>query len=334
MAIIKPSRKFAGSDLKTSNASRYIKESVKVLSFGAKENKDGVHLYILPAYKTDSAGEGVWFKTVTIRDNFGDKFKEKYAVSPNFPDPVAHFERNFKIHFPDESKPIDEEVEGQVRKKYPNYGRIARRVLFNVALARDIDSGPHILDLPAFGGASQIMEWQEGKDRKGNERPLINDPENACSVFIKLKEKVPGNPWQVDVDATDRFPLPDELADSEQIYNLDEILDYKTPAELIEKLKGMYTPDVFDLCMQGYNFGTEGPITVPSTKARTPAIVTKPAPTTKAAVAPGLQVDPDEKEDEIPMTFVEDEGPVEAPPTRPRLSKEDAKSFLQSPRRG
>lgn len=331
MAIIKPSRKFVGSDLKTSNASRYIKEAVKVVSFAAKENKEGLYLYILPAYKLDATGSGVWFKTVQIRDNFGDKFKEKYAVSPHYPDPVAHFERNYKLHFPDLAKVEEEEVEGQKRKKYPPYGRIARRVLFNVALAQKLEAGPQILDLPAFGGASQIMEWQESRDKLGRERPLINDPENACSVYVKLKEKATGNPWQVIVDANDRIPLPENLADSDIIYNLDDILEYKTKEELIDKLQSMFSPDVFDLCMQGYDLtgSSESPIqTTRSVRDASATVrpVQKPVPT----VAPGLQFEDKSEGDEIPMEYVEDEEPsAPAAVSKPKLSAEGAAAFLR-----
>lgn len=336
MAIIKPSRKFAGSDLKTSNANRYIKEDAKVISFSAKENKEGVHLYILPAYKQDESGAGMWYKAVQIRDNFGDKFKEKYAVSPHFPDPVAHFERNFKLHFPDEAKPVDEVVDGRTIKRYPLYGRIARRVLFNVVPTQKLTDGPHILDLPAFGGASQIMEWQETKDRYGREKPLINDPENACAVMVKLKEGAAGNPWQIVIDPTDRLALPPELADSDNLHNLDEILEYKTAQELIEKLQKLYTPDVFELCMAGYTGGDVvvsggSPVAKPKPKVKEAAAVVKPTEKVATTVAPGLQFDEtvSAEEDQVPFEFVEDETPPPTATARPKMTSGDISAFLR-----
>lgn len=331
MAIIKPSRKFIGSDLKGGGGTKYIKDDVRTLSFSAKENKDGLYVYILPPYKADANGDGVWYKAIKIRDNFGDKFKEKYAISPHYPDPVDHFERNFKLHFPEEAKVVDEiDANGQSRKRYPNYGRKTHRVLYNVGIGDKLSDGAYVLDLPSYMGASQIMDWQESKDARGKERPLINDPDASCAVFVKLKSGGSGNPWQIQVDPNERIKLPAELAESQHLYNLDNVLDYKTPDELIEKLKGMYSPEEFELCMQGYDSGTTSfSVGVQKPRVVEGSAVVKPVTpkVTAPSVAPGLQVS--EEDDKIPMEFVDDDAPVEAPPKRTKLDAAGAAAFLR-----
>ena len=69
MAIIRASKAFEGSDLKP-RANTYIKADTRTVSFG-KDEKDGVYLFILGAYKEDSNGNGVWYRPLKIRDNFG-----------------------------------------------------------------------------------------------------------------------------------------------------------------------------------------------------------------------------------------------------------------------
>jgi hypothetical protein len=327
MAIIKPSRKFIGSDITNKNGSKYIKDGIREVSFKAKENKDGTHLYILPPYTIDRVGSGVWFKAFQIRDNFGDKFKEKYAINPRVSDPVDHFERNFKIHFPGEAKVMEvTDDQGRARKAYPMYGRKTMRVLYNVAYVNNLAAGNHILDLPSFMGASQIMEWLETKDARGKERPMLNDPTRCIPVFVKLKDGGSGNPWLITPDANDPAALPDELADSDNLYNLEEdVLEYRTPDDLIGKLKEMYRDDVFNLCMHGYP-GFDGGGGSPAfikPKASEPA-VEKPSNSSKTAPAVssgGYRKDALNQEDDIPVEIVEDEEPA--------LGKSEAAAFLR-----
>lgn len=337
MPIIKPSKKFIGSDIGNRNATKYVKDGINQVLFNTKENKDGAYLYFLPPYTTDSEGNGVWYKGFRIRDNFGDKFKEKYAVNPRGVDAVEHFERNFKIHFPAEAKAVDETDEkGQTRKRYPLYGRKTNRVLFNVAYCNHLEKGNQVLDLPAYMGASQIIEWLDVKDARGKDRPMLNDPSRMIPVFVKLKDGGSGNPWQIMPDPNDVSTIPDELADSDNLYNLDEdVLEYKTDAELIEKLRNMYKPDLFELCMEGFPGFDKvlvpgfGPV---ASQPVVKAPVARQAPNSAPAISnvrPAPVVDEDE--DNIPglgrESVVEvDEDAPEAPPA---VSKEQAAKFLK-----
>lgn len=283
MAIIKPSKKFAGSEMSSGDGGKYIRPDIRQVLFNKNNNKDGTYLYFLPAYKVDSTGAGVWFKVINVRDNFGDKFKDKYVITDNN-DPVAHFERNFKLHYPDESNVVEElnEKTGRAMKRYPNYGRVTKRVIFNVAYSQDLEKGCHVLDLPAYNGANILMKWLEGKDNRGRERPMINDPERCIPVFIKLNDGG-GAPWEITPDPTDPAQLPAELADSDYIYNLDDIFIKKTNAELMGKLKEWYTPEVFEECMAGYaGFGNSGGVKAkvasnPVAEVSTPVEASKPA---------------------------------------------------------
>ena len=78
MAIIRPSIKFDGAETgQQQSTTPYIRENVRKMVFNKNTNQQGVYLYFLPPYRQDSFGAGVWYKAFEIRDNFGDKFKEK-----------------------------------------------------------------------------------------------------------------------------------------------------------------------------------------------------------------------------------------------------------------
>lgn len=258
MAIIKPSKKFAGSEMSSGDGGKYILPGTRQVVFNKSQNKDGTYLYFLPAYKADASGNGVWFKVIRVRDNFGDKFKDKYAILDGVADPVAHFERNFKLYYPEDAAVVDEvnEKTGRTQKRYPNYGRVTSRVIFNVAYSQKLEEGCHVLDLPAYNGANILTKWLEGKDNRGRERPMINDPARCIPVFVKLNDGG-GAPWEITPDPTDPAELPEQLADSDYLYNLDDIYVVKTAQEKIAKLKEMYTAEIFDQCMAGYA-GFEG----------------------------------------------------------------------------
>lgn len=316
MAIIKPSKKFTGSEVDLRDIGRYVKPDTRQVFFGKKYNPEGAWLYFLPAYKQDAAGNGVWYKTFRIRDNFGDKFKDKYAVLDGG-DPVEYFERNFKIYYPEDAKVIDElNDKGQSRKRYPFYGRTTTRVLYNVAYVNGDPAGVHILDLPAYNGASIINEWLKGKDRKGIERPVLNEPEHCIPVFIKLKDGG-GAPWQIEPEQSDASAIPDELADSDNLYNLDDVFIRKDPAELIDRLRNMYSKEIFEQCMDGY---VSDDVVVTGSR---PALVKKSAPTATAVVNSAKQAVED---DEVPMEFVVQE---EANPVVSKNEAEAAKKFLE-----
>jgi hypothetical protein len=253
MAIIKPSLKFEGSDLNlTASVTPYIKEDVRKALFNKTTNQDGAYLYFLPAYKADNSGSGVWYKKITVRDNFGTNFKEKYYVPSRAQDPAEYFANNFRILYPEDAKVTDVEANGKKFKKYPAHGRVAERVVYNVAFAQNLGTGTHVLDLPLRNGADILMGWLNGKDLMGNQRPPINDPERCIPVFIKLKENS-ANPWMIQVENNQPVQLPDQLADSDYLYDLDDIFVQKSIDEILAKLREMYSTDVFDDCMNGYS---------------------------------------------------------------------------------
>lgn len=252
MAIIKPSLKFEGAETgMTQSTTPYIQDHVKKVIFNKNNNQNGVYLYFLSAYRSDSLGNGVWYKSVEIRDNFGDKYKEKYFVQSKENDPAEYFGRNFKLLYPEESKPDTVVNNGKTFKKYPNYGRVTRRVLFNVAYANKLEAGVHVLDLPQANGASQLLDWLSKTDISGKPRPIVNNPEAAFPIFLQLKDSGT-NPWLLNVEASQPAILPEALADSDNLYNLDQILVVKPKEEIISKLRDMYPAHVFDDCMNGY----------------------------------------------------------------------------------
>jgi len=272
MAIIKPSLRFEGSELNLGAASSpYIKEGVRKATFNKTTNQEGAYLYFLPAYKADDSGNGVWFKKINIRDNFGANFKEKYYVANRAQDPAEYFANNFRILYPDDARVTDVESNGKKFKKYPLCGRIAERVVYNVAFAQNLATGAHVLDLPLRNGADGLMSWLDGKDINGNPRQPINDHERCVPVFVKLKENS-ANPWMIQIENNQAVQLPLQLADSDYLYNLDDIFVPKSKEEILAKLREMYAPDVFDDCMNGFPGLTRNSVQGASFAAdRTPA---------------------------------------------------------------
>lgn len=252
MAIIRPSLKFEGSELNLSaSATPYIKEGVRRALFNKSTNAEGAFLYFLPAYKADNAGNGIWYKKISIRDNFGTNYKEKYFVPNKMQDPAEYFANNFKILYPEEAKVKDVENNGKKFKQYPFCGRMADRVIYNVAFAQNLGAGAHVLDLPLRNGADILMNWLDGRDLMGNARQPVNDPDRCVPVFVKLKEGS-ANPWMIQVENNQPVKLPDQLADSDYLYNLDDVFVMKSKEEIIAKLREMYSSDVFEDCMNGY----------------------------------------------------------------------------------
>lgn len=277
MAVIKPARKFQGSEMSGGDLGRYILPEVPLVQFNKNNNKEGAWLFFLPAYKVDSNGNGVWYRVVNVRDNFGDKFKDKYAVIDPSTDPVAHFQKNFSLLFPDQAKVIEVEENGRKQKKYPLYGRVTKRVIYNVAYCGPrMKDGIHVIDLPMFNGADQLDKYHSTKDIQGNDRGMICDPDKCVPVFLKLNDGG-GSPWQINPDPQQATALPEQFCDSDYLHNLDDIYIKKDPRELIAKLREMYRPDVFEACMEGY-------------------------PGFKKTVAPGYARNPSEVDDEIDMT--------------------------------
>jgi hypothetical protein len=252
MAIIKPSLKFEGSELNLgSSATPYIKDGVRRAIFSKTSNVEGAYLYFLPAYKADSSGNGIWYKRISVRDNFGTSYKEKYFIPNKLQDPAEYFANNLKILYPEESRVRDVDNNGKKFKQYPFCGRVTDRVVYNVAFAQNLSAGAHVLDLPLRNGADILMNWLGGKDLQGNPRNPINDPDRCVPVYIKLKEGSQ-NPWTVQVESSQAVKLPEQLADSDYLYDLDDVFVTKTKEDILAKLREMYSADIFDDCMNGY----------------------------------------------------------------------------------
>ena len=253
MAIIKSSKNFEGGEFKQGGGS-YIKPGVRVLNFRDKKYVDGTYVFILGAYREDAGGNGVWYKPLKIRDNFGMDTKEKFAVQPNCP--VDYFANRVKTYAPNMSKVEKVKGEdGRDRNVYPAFGRTTWRVMYNAAHF-DFTDGVHILDLPQSGGASVIDEYVRGKGPDGQDNPDITDYQAAIPVHIKLDLKASGQPWKIRVNDAKKYTLPVELADTEYLYNLEEAVMYPSKEELISKLKMIVPSDLFNKCMAGYTDGT------------------------------------------------------------------------------
>jgi hypothetical protein len=358
MPVIRPSRTFEGSSAgETSTTTPYIREHVKKVVFNKTQNTNGVYLYFMPAYRLDSRGEGCWFKYVEIRDNFGDRYKEKYWVASRQDDPAEYFGSHHRTLYPEEyATPATVTSNGKTFKKYPNYGRITKRVLYNVAYASNLAAGVHVLDLPQYNGGSVIDSWTKQLDISGNPRPLINDPDAACPVFIRLLD-AGSNPWQINVDASQPAILPEELTLVENLYNLEDILVTKPAHDIIAKLREMYSSDVFEDCMHGYPGLTSGqvrghslaqaepvgqpqpmaqsaPVARPVAPVAQPVMVAQPAPVARPVPAtsfqPGVPI-------KTTVPVAADTGyvdPAELPPNpmaaMSSMTREQAQKFLAS----
>jgi hypothetical protein len=255
MAVYEPTSNFEGSDLSSSSAyGRTIKEGVRVVDFKSQKNPEGTYFFILPPYKLDSNGRAVSWKTYEIRDNFG--MDSKIKLSSQVGCPVVYFSSQVKAHFPNLAKieDVTDPMSGQSRKRYPFFGRIQKRVLFNAAFTSDLTLGAHVLDVPVHNCGSKIDEWQRGRFADGQHHPPINHPKAAWPVLFKLAPGSGGksNPWTVSVSEQRFYELPTELSDWEYLYNLDDVILYPEKEWLVEQLRTMYAADVFDKCMAGY----------------------------------------------------------------------------------
>lgn len=252
MAVIAPSRSFDGSDLSTNVFGKVIKDGVRTVNFREDKNKEGNFFFILPPYKLDAMGRGVSWKVVSIRDNFGMDVKETFAVPPQRC-PVAYFSGRVKQYYPDYAK-VDQvqQAGGRTMKRYPAYGRLTNKVIFNVAYMNGLQYGAHVLTLPQFGGGEHIEAWNRRRMPDGSEAPLLNNPDAAVPIFIQLKKDAVGQPWVVTPEASKTYKLPVELADASFLYNLDDVIHYPEVDYLLSKLQSFVPAEIFNRCMQGY----------------------------------------------------------------------------------
>jgi hypothetical protein len=295
MAIINPSRRFEGGEMANTIGGQIIRPGIRTINFKDEENKGGVYLFILPPYKLDSQGNGVWYKVIKIRDNFGLDIKEKFAIQQNCP--VDWFSAKVKIYAPIYAKVETQVKDGKDMKIYPSFGRTTTRVLFNTAYFRNVNAGAHVLDIPQFGCAQHIEEWTRTKNADGTDAPLLNDYKAAIPVEFKMKKDAKGNPWQVTINNSKTYELPDQLADSDNLYNLDDVIIYPGKEELIEKLRMITPKDIFDKCMAGYSDGsTRVSLSQPVTAARNDEGGLGPLPTSTyvppatTSVAPSFSI--------------------------------------------
>lgn len=294
MAVITPSRSFEGSDLSTNVFGKIIKEGVRTINFRDDRNKEGNFFFILPPYKVDAAGRGVSWKVVSVRDNFGIDVKETFSVPRNCP--IAYFSGRVKQFYPDYAKVEQVQQAGRTVKRYPPFGRLTNKVVFNVGYMQALHLGAHVLTLPQFGGGEHIEAWHRRRMPDGSEAPLLNNPEAAIPVFIQLKKDAVGQPWVVTPEASKTYKLPTELADANYLYNLDEVIHYPDLEYLLDKLQGFVPAEIFNRCMHGYQLpngrviGGSGPAAaapaIPS--VATPVAMPTSIPTATVPTGTGL----------------------------------------------
>lgn len=250
MATLQPSRNFEGAG--SAQLFKLIKPGVNDISFKDDKNAGGNYFFILPPYKLDRLKNGVSWRSVDVRVDFGiEQFKERFIQGPDCP--VAFLEKQAKLLFPPYAKIFEEESgNGQKRKKYPTYGRRQSQLVFNVAYFKDLAAGPHVLHLPWFNAGQVIEEWSRGRTPEGSPNPMVNDPANSFPVWVQLKKDAVGNPWMVTINASKGHALPDSLTDSNNLYDLDDVLFIPDKELLVEKLRAVTPADIFDACMKGY----------------------------------------------------------------------------------
>jgi hypothetical protein len=261
MPIIDPSRSFENSAVNFSDEEYYIKSDVRTVSFKKNAYPDGVYLLFLPGYKTDRNGNGVWYRVINVRDNFGDKFKIKYVTDDVVDDPVLHFSRNFSRLYPEQAKSyVTTTQDGTQRRVYPLYGRLTRRVLYNVAFYNAFEKGAHVLDLPAANGADILDNYHQRLGPDGKKVPLVCDIQRCTPVFFKLLNTKGSTPWQIVPEPNYACALPPQCADTNNLYNLDQVTIIKDKNELLERLRELYSASIFSQCMEGYpGFPTSTP---------------------------------------------------------------------------
>jgi len=254
MAIINSSRNFTGSEMTSNLYGATIKAGVRTVNFRDQENKNGVCVFLLSAYKTDSAGNGVWYKVFQVRDNFGLEIKEKFPVLLQN-DPIDYFASQAKLHFPTYAAINKTTKDNREVKVYPSFGRTTTKVLFNSAMFRSLPLGSHVLEIPQYGCADVVNAWVRGRTPEGEPNPMLNDYQKAIPVEFRLVQGAKGNPWQVMINAGKVYALPEQLADSAYLYNLDDVIAYPQIDELVEKLRKITPTHIFNKCMSGYSGG-------------------------------------------------------------------------------
>lgn len=298
MPIYKPNRRFEGSDMGASGSSTILRSDVRTINFRDEANKSGVKLFILGPYKQDSEGNGVWYKVVRIRDNFGLDTKTKFPIPPNCP--VEWFAAKVKSYAPNYAKVQEEVKDGKKMKVYPSFGRTTYRVIYNSAYVNKPELGAHVLDIPQYNCASVIHDWCADP-----EKPMLNEPDAAIPVEFVLKSNVQGNPWNVTVNAVKAYKLPETLVDSDYLYDLDESVAYPDIEKLYEDLRRNTPSDIFNKCMADYVDDSPKKVKKIHTQTASLPVVEDLSQTTEEA----------EEEDNVPMQFSKPAKTVVATPS-------------------
>lgn len=253
MAIIQASREFEGGDISANAYGRIIKEGVRQISFRDDKNRNGNYFFILPAYKVDNRGAGVWYRVISVRREFGiDKGRESYV--PRNDDPINFFENKCRMFYPDFCVPQIVKNNGEERKIQPAFGKISKQLLYNAAYVNELQLGAHVIMLPAHYIGQSIESWCKSTDARGQLRPMLNDSTGATPIKLQIRPQgsVSGNPWLIEIDPSQRFPLPEQLADTDYLYNLDDVVHHYEDEYLINKLKSIVPNDIFEKCMTGH----------------------------------------------------------------------------------
>ena len=295
MAIIAPSLQFEGQAVSQGEAGRIVKPDVKIVNFRSKENKNGVYLYILPPYKADSKGNGVWYKVLDVRAEFGVNTKERFVELPD--SPVAYFENQAKYKYPEYTQIQKAVKDGRDVKIHPTYGKLTKRFLYNVAYASALQEGAHVIEVPSFGVADIIDRYHRTKLLNGSSPTMVCEAEHATPVLFHLNlELKGGQPWVVQPEPTQKCKLPDELSDNEYLYNLDDVYIIPSNEELYEKLRAITPAQIFNDCMAGYGASASAPVassavvhhtTVTPTIAKPTLVIAKPGAISKPSPALG-----------------------------------------------
>ena len=258
MAILKPSATFQGSD-GSRNSYSLFKKGIKVIDV-AKYIKQptGTYVFILPPYKLDAEGNGVWHYRYDVRRNFGLEQKESFFETTD--SPIRYFSIQAWKKYPDLCRRPSIMKDGKEIKQYPEWGNTQSRTAFNSIYSKKpmIDEGIHALDIPDWKCADNIFQYHNDKTADGETRDLICDPEKGfLPVFLKLD----GFTWTVTIDSKKTYKISESFMDSNNMYQLDDIFVKKSNEELLEKLSRIVHPDMFKDCMEGYT-GVDHPISM------------------------------------------------------------------------
>lgn len=248
MAVINPGRNFEGGDMGQSRSFSILHPDVR--AFDIRKHKEGARIFILPSYKADANGNGIWYRVISVRDSFGIGEEKQRFVEPDN-GPIAFFASRAKQLFPNFAEVQKVNRDGRQMKVYPVFGRIAKRVLFNVTMAENM-AAVMVFDAPTWGVGDAIQKYHNTQLMDGSYPPLVNDPARACPIFLKMERDSKGQPWSVIINPTQLYALPPQLADSTNLYNLDVVCLVPSKEEMLEKLRQIIPAEILTPCMQGY----------------------------------------------------------------------------------